>query len=112
MEFKQATLDFELHRIENSMESQDHLEENKVHFKAQCKKVFDLLMSGQHLTVLSAITNHGISSLPRRCLDITGEERRRTGIRISNKWIKPEKGAKYKAWYMTEADKEANRKLI
>ncbi len=111
MEFKQGEIQFNVHLAENSQESQTHLDENRIHFSDQCRKVYNLLMNGEKLTVLDAITNHGISSLPRRILDLIGPEHARTGIAIGNYWKKPENGVKYKVWYMTEADKEWNKKL-
>lgn len=112
MEFKQGEIPFVVHLAENTAESQEHLDDNRLHFGAQCTKVFNLLMSGEKLTVLEAITKHGISSLPRRILDLIGPESLRTGIAIGSYWVKPENGVKYKTWYMTEADKEWNRKLM
>ena len=42
----QTELSFTTHEAENNPESQTHLEENRAHFSEQCKRVFDLLMSG------------------------------------------------------------------
>ncbi len=111
MDFKQGSIDFETHLVENNTESQSHLDENRIHFSAQCSKIYNLLMAGEQLTVFDAITKHGISSLPRRLADILGPEHARTGIAIGSYWKKPENGVKYKVWFMTEADKEWNRKL-
>lgn len=106
MDFKQVEIEFMLHDLENSVHSQAHLEENRKHFSAQCLKIFNLLMAGKELTVLSAITEYGISSLPRRLADLI-----LNGVKITDKWVKPTEGAKYKVWFMTEDDKKANRKL-
>lgn len=107
MEYKQGEMNFRVHEVENNTEMQYHLEENRKHFSAQCKKVFNLLMSGKELTVLSAITEHGISSLPRRLMDCS-----LNGVKYSERWFKPESGAKYKVWFMNEDDKKKNQHLL
>jgi len=87
---QQLALDF-THREENNHDSRRHLEENRERFSAQCKQVYDLLRSGVRLTVLSAITEYGISSLPRRILDL-----KQAGIEIRDCWI----DRKYKEWFI------------
>jgi len=74
----QLALDF-THREENNHDSRRHLEENRERFSAQCQQVYDLLRSGVRLTVLSAITEYGISSLPRRILDLKEHFREESG---------------------------------
>jgi hypothetical protein len=87
---QQLALDF-THRQENNYQSRKHLEENRERFSAQCQQVYDLLRSGMRLTVLSAITEYGISSLPRRILDL-----KEAGVEIRDRWI----DRKYKEWFI------------
>jgi hypothetical protein len=97
---QQLALDF-THREENNYQSRKHLEENRERFSAQCKQVYDLLLSGVRLTVLSAITEYGISSLPRRILDLK-EHFRREGIDVEIKdcWVKTDSKERYKEYYI------------
>lgn len=97
---QQTELDFTItsgyphvHQHENNSASQHHLEKNKNHFKAQNKKVLDLLMSGKRLTVLGAANDYQVMSLPRRIGDlreinkITIQDRFIPGTRIKEYWI-------------------------
>ena len=88
---RQLALDFSPHRTENNYQSRKHLEENREKFNRQCQQVYDLLRSGVRLTVLSAITEYGISSLPRRILDL-----KEAGVGIRDRWI----DKKYKEWWI------------
>lgn len=93
---------FQSHSIENNAESNGHLNEHKKHFNKQCEKVYDLLMSGHQMSVLSAITEERIHSLPRRKKDLTD-----LGVKISERWddsCKP----KTKIWFMSANDMKAN----
>lgn len=65
----QTELNF-LHTNENSLPSQKYLEANRQHLNNQCRKVWLLLNSGIRLTVMSAMNEYGVMSLPRRILDI------------------------------------------
>lgn len=68
----QTAFDFKgssLHR-ENSRQMESFLIDNSVHFDGQCKKVWELLIKGERLTVKGAMNAHDINSLPRRILDI------------------------------------------
>jgi hypothetical protein len=86
-----------VHGKENNKESQTHLEENAQSFGEKCLKVYDLLKSGVRLTVENALVKHGISSLPRRILDL--KERGAKGIK--DEWVKNKDGKNiYKQWYM------------
>lgn len=69
---KQMEIDWNnvVHGRENNRHSQGILEDQYARLNRQCKKVYDLLKSGHRLTVRDAILNHGISSLPRRILDL------------------------------------------
>lgn len=97
---------FEIHSNENNRESLDNLNENRPHFNKQCQKVYDLLISGQQLTVYSSITQYHINSVPRRILDL-----KEKGVLINDKWdesVKP----KVKVWFMNNGSKEFNSKLF
>jgi hypothetical protein len=94
MNGQQLALDF-THREENNYQSRKHLEENRERFSAQCRQVYDLLKSGVRLTVLSAITEYGISSLPRRILDL-----KEAGIEIKDRWMQEDGKNKYKEYYI------------
>lgn len=58
------------HERENNSQSQDFIDSNRNHLNAQCQKVYDLLKSGHRLTVISAMNDHQVMSLPRRILDL------------------------------------------
>lgn len=86
------TQDF-VHSKENNAESHQHLYTHKKHFEGQCKKLKELLMAGNRLTVYSALVDHGISSLPRRFLDI-----KQAGVQATSM---PMTGTRIKEYYMT-----------
>ncbi len=65
----QQEFDF-LHSRENNSHSQAILEENYERLNAKCQLTLDLLRKGVRLTVRSALLDYGISSLPRRILDL------------------------------------------
>lgn len=65
----QLSIDF-THARENNSQSQAYLDTNRNHLNAQCQKVYDLIKSGHRLTVISAMNDHQVMSLPRRILDI------------------------------------------
>jgi hypothetical protein len=96
---KQLSLDlskpFPVHSRENNRESEDFLNENRESFSANCEKVLALLKSGVRLTVKDAIVNHGVSSLPRRILDL-----KQAGIEIKDAWISVEGKRGFKEWYI------------
>jgi len=97
----QEALDFTPHHRENNHASRVHIEENRDKFSRQCQQVYALLRSGVRLTVLSAITEYGISSLPRRILDLK-EHFRREGIDVEIKdcWIEVNNKRAYKEYYI------------
>ena len=88
-----------VHSRENNAESQQHLDKNRKRFSRKCRELLVRLYAGERLTVLSA-ANTGISSLPRRILDL-----KESGVLISDKW---ENGVK--VWFMTEEQKFFNQK--
>jgi len=90
---------FQVHENENTRESQANLDRNRKKFNAKCKIVFDRLMAGEELTVLGA-ANNGISSLPRRCLDL-----KQKGVEISDYW---NNGIKY--YFMTSDQVNSNER--
>ena len=89
---------FEVHKRENNKESEANLKASKDRFNRKCQEVFDMLMEGQELTVLGCAIK-GISSLPRRCLDL-----KQKGVKISDRW---ENGIKI--YFMSNQDKTLNR---
>ena len=91
----QLALDFNPHRDENNYHSRKHLEENRDKFSQQCKLVLTILQSGRRLTVLSAINEYGISSLPRRILDL-----KENGVEIKDRWIEINNKRAYKEWWI------------
>lgn len=98
----QLPLDFNAHASENNGSSKRHLEKNRDRFNAKCAEVYRRLMAGERLTVL-ACANTGISSLPRRILDL--KER---GVEISDEWH--EVGAtKIKRYFCSHDDLGKNR---
>ena len=96
---KQLSLDlskpFPVHSRENNRESEDYLNENREALSAKCEKVLALLKSGVRLTVLGAMVNHGVSSLPRRILDL-----KQAGIDIPSVWVYVDGKRSYKEWYI------------
>ena len=92
---QQLALDFSCHRTENNHLSRKHLEENRDKFSHQCKLVLTILQSGKRLTVLSAINEYGISSLPRRILDL-----KENGVEIKDGWIEINNKRVYKEWWI------------
>lgn len=86
------------HIHENNSESLQHLEENEQYLSDQCMLVWKLLKCGIRLTVVSAITKYGISSLPRRIKDL----RDRNGkTEIEDEWVLNGDGKKlFKEWFI------------
>jgi hypothetical protein len=94
----QLPIDFTVHKAENNPASQKHLDANRAKFTAKCAEVYRRLMAGDRLTVL-ACANAGISSLPRRILDL-----RERGVCISDEW---QDGVK--VYYASSTDLAFNR---
>ncbi len=92
----QLDISFPIHRRENNIESQAHLEENEIHFSEQCKRVLQILRTGIRLTRISAATEYKIMSLERRVADINqGNEI------IKKSWVTDETGKKlFKEYYL------------
>lgn len=89
-----------VHTKENNRESLDYLNENRDRIVKSCRKVFDRLMRGERLTVVFATLN-GMSSLPRRIMDL-----RDAGFLIKDEWVSNEN---HKEWFMTPEQIEFNR---
>lgn len=96
----QISFNFDPHPWENNSESQTNLETNKDKFSKKCRIVFNLLMDGEKLTVLGC-ANLGISSLPRRILDLKQNE-----VKISDYW---ENGVK--VYFLTASDRLFNKRF-
>jgi hypothetical protein len=89
---QQLSIDWNpVHKKENNNESQAILEANRAELNTQCKMVKAMLESGYRLTVRDAMINYGISSLPRRILDLKNQ-----GVDIKSKLI----NGKYKEYYI------------
>lgn len=102
-----GTLDlFTCHVYENNPKSEDHLRQNFIHFSAQCLKVYNILISGGMLTVYGALTEEGISSLPRRILDL-----KQKGFKVSDRWD-DRTTVKTKIWFMTSSDIKHNQTQV
>lgn len=84
-----------VHIRENNRESEDFLNENRKELSAKCEKVLALLKSGIRLTVKSALVNYGVSSLPRRILDL-----KEAGVSIEDEWVKIEGKERFKEWFI------------
>ena len=97
----QIQLDFTVHVVENNVESQMHLEKNRVAFGGQCLKVFNLLLNGSELTSKVAMTDYNIGHLARRILDL-----KENGVLIGDKWVEG-----VKVWFMTPEQIEFNKTL-
>lgn len=65
----QLAIDFTA-RIENNIQSQSILNQNKDKLNNQCQIVLDLLMKGERLTVRDAMIHYGIGDLRRRVKDL------------------------------------------
>lgn len=99
----------EIHIHENNKDSLATIEQNEEKFGKQCLAIYKLLKGGIVLTVRDALLNHGISSLPRRILDLT----EKNGIKdIKSEWVLDEKGKRsHKKWFC-EIPKPPTKKEI
>lgn len=80
-----------VHAHENNIESERILKASLPRISKQCKRTLDLLKSGIKLTVRSAMIDYGISSLPRRILDL-----KQSGYEIKDRLI----DGRYKEWFL------------
>ena len=102
----QTDILFPVHEIENNTESQKNLDENKIHFSAQCLNLYNWLINGNNITNYKAITEHGIAALPRRIKDL-----KNNGVKISDKWS-DESSPKFKIYFMSDDDIKENRTIF
>ena len=93
-----------VHEKENNRESQDYLNENRDRIIKSCRKVFDRLMRGERLTVVFATLN-GISSLPRRAMDLEA-----VGFLLNKPWVYVDGKKSHKEWFMTPEQIEFNKR--
>lgn len=89
------------HIRENNNESEQNLYEHRKHFNNQLKKLYELLMAGNRLTVYSALVEHKIASLPRRYLDLTQAGRKAQAVQIT--------GTRIKEYFMLPEEIKYNR---
>lgn len=96
-----------LHRRENNIESQKHLEENEQKFVGQCAIVLSLLRKGVVLSSYIAMTQYRIGHLPRRLKDL----RDGGDIHIDEMFEMDSKGkaTRNKLWYMYDKLTEATK---
>lgn len=87
----QLSIDF-CHVNENNSQSQAYVDSNRDHLNGQCQKVYDLLKSGHRLTVISAMNDHQVMSLPRRAKDL-----KEKGIDVKSKYIN---GSRIKEYFL------------
>ena len=86
-----------IHLNENNEDSQTFLEENEEKMSRQCLQVMQLLNKGMRLTVACAMS-HGISSLPRRLLDL---KEKNNITNIKDEWVRDGNGKRlYKIWFI------------
>lgn len=106
MDLKQTKIDFDnaVHNHENNAASQSFLEKNRKKFGGQCRLIFNELMKGGQMTTLTGVIDFGIGDVTRRMHDLI----EKFGIMLSNKWDEEEK---YKIWYMSDTDKEYNKRF-
>lgn len=59
-----------LQHVENTVENQQHFEDNKNKFSKQCTIVYEAFLRGERLTTASALINYKIGDLRRRVKDL------------------------------------------
>lgn len=104
-------IDFEpVHKFENNLESQAHLEQHRHKFNEQCFKVLKLMLAGEKLTNLSALTTHGIGDIRRRAKDLIDG----FGIPVRREWAKTSgnQSLGYKEFYIAEEDRPQVMQLL
>lgn len=111
MNLTQQTFDFTpvVHQYENNAESQQILDNYRVHFTDQCAAIYPYLMRGGKLTshtALLGIRHNGelvqIGHLPRRIADLKA-----LNVRLSFNMVNS-----YKEWYISESDFAWNKENI
>lgn len=104
MELIQQSLNFDVHKVENRLSSQLHLDEHRTHFSKQCSTLFNAFMSGDEITSLTSIQKYQIIDFRRRCCDLL-----ESGVRLSER---DELVNRCKVKYMTEQNKIDNKKFL
>lgn len=94
---------FTIHEKENNPVSQSYRDKNELRFNKQCQHLFDLLMNGVELTRFSAMSEYKIMDIARRKKDLTDK-----GVKLHD----DKKHEGLMLIYMTEQDKEHNKKLL
>lgn len=97
-----------VHRRENNVLSQAHLEENAHLFNESCFTVLKALVDGFELTTDNAKALAGTRSLPRRIKDL----RDGYGISITDEWVTVNGKRSHIKWHMTEQDKAEALKIL
>lgn len=99
-----------VHSRENNLDSESHLEQHRHKFNEQCFKVLKLMLAGEKLTNLSALTTHGIGDIRRRAKDLIDG----FGIPVRREWALDENGHKqpFKWFYIAEADRAQVMQLL
>lgn len=100
----QATIEFSVHRAEDNLSSQLHLDSHRDHFSQQCRILFNAFYSGEEITSLVSIQKYQILDFRRRCCDLV-----EAGVQLSER---DELVNRCKVKYMTEQDKIDNRKFL
>lgn len=100
-------VEIKVHEVENNQRSQEYLQENELKIKKSCKKVLDILMQGIPMTVNGAVTDYGISSLPRRIKDLRDENK----IQIHDRKIKGNEST-YIEYYMDYSEIQRLKQLF
>ena len=91
---------FRIHQHENPKSSEEYLERNREHLANNCRILFEAFMRGERLTSATSPV---------------GDFRRRVGeLKENGVWLTWEAGAggRFKIWYMSENDKEKNKRFV
>jgi hypothetical protein len=94
-----------VHQHERGAENQQEFDKERPHFNRQCEIVFGLLMDGYYLDSRTGVEKHNIMDVRRRCKDLKDK-----GFKISEEKIPGGHGMK--RFYMTDEDREYNKKII
>ncbi|CAL2094644.1 helix-turn-helix domain-containing protein [Tenacibaculum sp. 190524A02b] len=71
------------HRLENNIESQENLENNKEIFASQCKTIYEALLKGERISQKTAVVKYNIGDLRRRIKDLKDIHK----INILDEWV-------------------------
>lgn len=92
-----------IHEIENSDDSQKHLNENIEKFNGDCKRVMEILYSGKRLSAKSLVQEYGIAD--RRLRDVI------TALPnvVKKRWLLNDKGKRTYVEYFIEIPMPAGK---